>query len=172
VTAYGIDPSTKRIGLAHPDGATTSITARAGADDPIRRRHELRAGVRRELRLWPEARLAVVEGYGLGSPGRLSLVRLGEVGGAVRDEAFELGLEVVEVPPSVLKLAATGKGNASKDEVLEAARAAGSTARNHDEADAWWLHELGRRWLADEPLPDSVAVLPWPAHLRRQETPT
>lgn len=162
MTVFGVDPSVTRIGLARPDGSTTSIVARAGADDPIRRRHELRIIVRRELRHWPEACLAVVEGYALGAPGRLALVRLGEIGGAVRDECFEAGLDVVEVAPSALKVAATGNGAAKKDAVLAAAREAGGSPRNHDEGDAWWLHEIGRRALAGEPLPDSLAALSWP----------
>lgn len=162
-TVFGLDPSTKRIGLTRPDGTTVSIRARAGAEDPIRRRHELRVAVRRELRCWPEATLLVVEGYNLGAvPGRLALVRLGEIGGAVRDEAFEAGLDVVEVAPAALKLEATGKGTASKDEVLEAARVAGAAVQNDDEADAWWLHEIGRRALAGLPLSAKVAALPWP----------
>lgn len=166
MTVYGIDPSTKRLGLARPDGTTVSITARAGAEDPIRRRHELRVQVRRELRLWPDAVLAVVEGYALGTPGRLALVRLGEIGGAARDECFDAGLEVVEVAPSSLKEVATGRGGASKDDVLDAALELGAHPRNHDEADAWWLSEIGRRALAGAPLPETVAALPWPRHER------
>lgn len=164
---FGIDPSTKRIGLARPDGTTVSITAHAGAEDPIRRRHELRTAVRRELRLWPEATLAVVEGYALAVPGRLALVRLGEIGGAVRDEAFEAGLAVVEVSPSSLKEVATGKGSATKGQMIETAIAAGAHPANDDEADAYWLHETGRRALLGLPLPPNVRGLPWPQEVPR-----
>jgi hypothetical protein len=164
ISVFGVDPSTKRIGLARPDGTTVSLRARAGAEDPIRRRHELRTAVRRELRCWPEATLLVVEGYALGAvPGRLALVRLGEIGGAVRDEAFEAGLDVVEISPAALKVEATGNGRASKAEVVAAAVAAGASPRNDDEADAWWLSEIGRRALAGAPLSPKVAALSWPS---------
>lgn len=170
-SVFGCDPSTKRIGLARPDGSTVSIRARAGADDPIRRRHELRSAVRLEIRRWPEATLLVVEGYALGAvPGRLALVRLGEIGGAVRDEAFEAGLDVVEVSPASVKVEATGNGNASKAAVVAAAVAAGGAPRNDDEADAWWLREIGRRALTGAPLSAKVAALPWPSPTGRTST--
>jgi Holliday junction resolvasome RuvABC endonuclease subunit len=163
VTAFGLDLSTKRIGLARPDGTTTSITARAGASDPYRRLHELVTGVSHEFRRWPGTPLAVVEGYAIGAvPGRWALVRLGELGGSIRLLAWELGIATVDVSPSSLKLAATGNGGAKKDVMIEAAIAAGGRPGNHDEADAWHLHDLGRRALAGEELPEKLASLPWP----------
>lgn len=163
VTVFGIDPSTKRIGLARPDGSTTSITAHAGADDPYRRLHELKVAVVRELRCWPDAALAVVEGYTYAVAGRKALVRLGEIGGAIRLAVFEAGLDLVDITPTALKLAATGNGAAKKPEMVAHAQALGATPRNDDEADAWHLHNVGRRALAgDLTLPPSVAALPWP----------
>lgn len=162
MTVFGIDPSVTRLGMARPDGATVSVVPRAGSKDPYRRLSQIIEAVALELRRFPEATLVVVEGYSLGSPGRLALVRLGEIGGAVRLLAWERDLHVVEVSPSSLKEVATGRGGASKDEVLDAAREAGAHPHNHDEADAWWLSEIGRRALAGAPLPDALAALPWP----------
>ena len=160
---FGFDLSVSRIGVAHPDGSTTSITARAKAADPYRRLNELLTAVSRELRLWPGVDVVVVEGYALGAvKGRLAAIRLGEIGGAMRLLTWELGIPFVDVPPSSVKQVATGNGNASKDEVLFAARAAGARARNHDEADAWWCHEIGIRALAGDPLPEALDALPWP----------
>lgn len=163
MTVFGIDASTTRTGLARPDGTTVSITAHAGAKDPIRRLHELAEKVSHELRRWPDAELLVIEKVLLFGPGREALVRLGELSGAIRLLAFERDLAVVEVPGTPLKLAATGNGRASKDDMVAAAIAAGGNPRNDDEADAWHLHNLGRLALAGAPLPDTVAALPWPA---------
>lgn len=162
MTVFGIDPSVTRLGLARPDGSTCSLAPSAGAADPLRRLNELVSFVARELARWPDAELVVVEGYALHGPGRIALVRLGELGGALRLLAWERLLHVVEVAPDALKLVATGSGRADKTQIVDAAREAGASPRNHDEADAWWLHEIGRRAVAGEPLPASVAALPWP----------
>lgn len=167
MTVFGLDPSTKRIGIARPDGSTTSVTAKAGADDPWRRLHELSDAVERELIRWPEATLIVIEGPALHVPGRLALIRIGEVRAAAALAAFRRVFTIVEVSPSSLKEIATGNGRADKNQVLDAAVMAGASPRNHDEADAWWLSEIGRRALAGAPLPDAVAALPWPALARR-----
>jgi Holliday junction resolvasome RuvABC endonuclease subunit len=171
VNVFGVDPSTKRIGLTRPDGTSVSITATADSKDPIRRLHQLAEGVGRELRLWPGEGLLVIEKILLFGPGREALVRLGEVSGAVRTLAFERDLEVVEVPGSALKLAATGNGKADKDAMVAAAEAAGATVRNHDEADSWHLYNTGRRALDPalrHDLPSSVAALKWPPDRKAQ----
>lgn len=162
MTVFGVDASTTRTGLARPDGTTVSFTARAGSDDPIRRLHELAGHVARELQRWPDAELLVIEAVLLFGPGRQALVRLGELSGAIRLLAFERDLAVVEIPGTALKLAAAGNGRASKEQMVDAAVAAGGQPRNHDEADAWHLHNLGRRALAGLELPATVAALPWP----------
>lgn len=165
----GIDLSTKRIGYAGPDGTVRSISAHAGPDDPARRLHELARTLERSLRVFPpRPRLIVVEGYSLASPGRLSLVRLGELGGVVRLRLFELEIPYVEIPPSSLKRYATGNGSAKKDAMVAAALELGSPAGlNDDEADAWLLRHLGRAAYGLEPLPadhhlEIVSSITWP----------
>lgn len=141
----GLDLSTKRIGYANPDGSVFSVTANAGAEDPARRLHELVERLERLIRVFPPLPdLVVVEGYSLASPGRLALVRLGEVGGVVRSRLFEIGVPYVEVPPSSLKRHATGDGNADKAKMLDRALELGARVTNHDEADAWLLRRMGR----------------------------
>lgn len=159
---FGIDASTTRTGLARPDGTTISITSMHGPDAADRRLDEISSRVERELRLWPAADLVVMEKVLLHGPGAKSLLRLAELTGAIKRDAFRLGLDVIEVPGSSLKLAATGNGKASKDDMFHAATDAGASPRNHDEADAWHLHDVGRRALAGLELPPSVAALPWP----------
>lgn len=159
---FGVDPSTKRIGLARPDGTTITITSGHGSDESDRRLDELTSKVEREFRLFPGAVLVVIERVLAQGPGSTAAVRLGEISGAIKRDAFRLGLEVVEIVGSSLKLAATGSGRASKDDMVAAAELAGARPRNHDEADAWHLHDVGRRALAGLELPPSVAALPWP----------
>lgn len=162
MTVFGIDASTTRTGLARPDGSTTSITSTHGPDAADRRLDEISSKVEREFRLWPGARLVVIEKVLLHGPGTKSLLRLAELTGAIKRDAFRLGLDVVEVSGSALKLAATGRGNAKKPEMVAAAKAAGADPRNDDEADAWHLHDVGLRALNGLELPPSVAALPWP----------
>jgi len=150
VRIFGLDLSTKRVGMADDQGRVFSITAHAGADDPYRRLHELAREVERAFKLRPPMPdLVAVEDYALGSPGRLSLIRLGEVGGVIRTRLFELDTPLVLIPPTSLKRFATGNGNATKEQMVRRAIelgciAPGGTAPNDDEADAWHLRRMAR----------------------------
>lgn len=85
--------------------------------------------------------LVVLEGYSYGSPNQAHPI--GEMGGVVRLALFEAGIRFEVVPPAVIKTYATGKGNASKDDVLLAAvRRLGYEGASKDEADALWLYAL------------------------------
>lgn len=165
----GLDLSTKRIGYATPGGAAFSISARTGPEEPARRLHELARELERYLRIYPpRPELVIVEGYSLASPGRLSLVRLGELGGVVRLRLFELGIPYVEIPPSSLKRYATGNGSAKKPAMQAAAVELGADPDvNDDEADAYLLRHLGRAAYGLEPLPadhrlEVVSSISWP----------
>lgn len=150
VRIFGLDLSTKRVGFADADGRVFSISGHAGADDPYRRLHELSREIERAFRLRPPfPDLVAIEEYALGAPGRISLVRLGEIGGIVRTRLFELDVPFVLVGPSKLKRFATGNGNASKEQMINAAVhggciGPGGIAPNDDEADAWHLRRMAR----------------------------
>lgn len=75
------------------------------------------------------------------------------------DHVHGAGIPVAEVPPSVLKKYITGKGNASKDEMLAAVirRYPGVMVSANDEADALALVALGARHL-NEPIDTMPAV--------------
>ena len=101
--------------------------------------------------------LVVLEGYSFGAKGN-AVFQLGELGGCVRLDLWRHGLPYVEVPPSVLKKFATGKGNVGKDEVLAAAiRKYGFEGSNNNEADAWILYKMGMARY-DEETRSSVAA--------------
>lgn len=143
----GLDLSTKRVGFAGPDpGDLVSISAHAGADDPYRRLHELGREIERAFRLRPPLPdLVVIEDYVLASPGRISLIRLGEIGGIVRTRLFELDVPFVLVKPSSVKRFATGNGNADKFRMIDRAIELGARGNvNDDEADAFHLRRMGR----------------------------
>lgn len=164
----GLDLSTKRVGFAGPDGDLISIAANAGADDPYRRLHELGREIERAFRLRPPLPdLVVVEDYVLASPGRLSLIRLGEIGGIVRTRLFEMNVPIVLVKPSALKRFATGNGNADKYRMIERAIELGARGSvNDDEADAFHLRRMGRAangletWLESFER-DAIAGITW-----------
>lgn len=180
----GMDVSTKRIGYAAPAGELVSIVARAGADDPVRRLHELWGGIIATMRRYPPTPdLMVIEDYSLGMMTRtkstasgthktpmgvLSKIRLGEVGAIARLACFEAGVPIVVVNPSTLKRFATTRGNADKAAMIAAAIAAGARGSvNDDEADAFHLRRMGlaAHGLLADPLTDyeadAISTITW-----------
>lgn len=146
MNVVGLDLSTKRIGFAAADGQLLSISGHAGAEDPYRRLHELTRELSRAFRVRPPGPdLVAVEDYALGAPGRLSLVRLGEIGGIVRTWLFEQDWPIVLVSPSSVKRFATGNGNAKKEQMIARAIELGARGNvNDDEADAFHLRRMAR----------------------------
>lgn len=88
---------------------------------------------------------AVIEGYSFAS--RNSHAHsIGELGGVIRLVLFDLGIPFVEVPPTSRAKFATGRGNASKGEVISAISAKTGLvfagAGGNDECDAWVLEQM------------------------------
>jgi crossover junction endodeoxyribonuclease RuvC len=84
-------------------------------------------------------------------------------------------LVVVEVSPTCRARYATGRGNASKDDVLSAVvrRYSGVDVNGNDEADSLVLAALGARWLGcpiDDPMPkanlEAMKGVHWPDRSR------
>jgi crossover junction endodeoxyribonuclease RuvC len=91
--------------------------------------------------------IVIVEGYSFAS--RNSQAHsIGELGGVVRLTLWNLRIPYVEIPPTCRAKFATGKGNASKGEVLSAVSARTGIVWNgkgaDDMCDAWLLEEMGR----------------------------
>lgn len=57
-----------------------------------------------------------LEGYSFGSANRAHMA--GELGGVIRYVLTDVGMDPLVIPPTVVKMYATGKGNAKKNEVL------------------------------------------------------
>lgn len=113
--------------------------------------------------------LVIVEGLAFGAQGR-AMLDLAGLAAVIRLALFESGTPFVDVPPSVLKKFATGKGNAKKDEVLAAAiRRLSYAGHDGNEADALWLlhaglchYDLPRAVDVPRAQRESLAVIPWP----------
>lgn len=88
------------------------------------------------------ADLIVIEGYAFARANQAH--QIGELGGVLRTMFHEMGLKVLEVAPAAVKKFATGKGNATKEQV-----AVGVFKRwskefgTNDEADAFVLMKIG-----------------------------
>jgi crossover junction endodeoxyribonuclease RuvC len=99
---------------------------------------------------------------------------LGELGGIVRLTLWQRRIPYVDIPPASLKRFATGKGNASKDEVLAAAiRRFEFEGSNNNEADAWILRQMALAFYGQEgawdrgngpttAMADALAKVSWP----------
>ena len=83
-----------------------------------------------------------VEGYAYAATGRV--FELGEMGGVVRLLAFERDLPVSVVAPAALKRFATGHARAEKADMVDAARAEGVRVADDNQADAYFLAQIGR----------------------------
>lgn len=150
-SVIGIDPSLTATGVCWPDGTTEVIkwphkgVERLAAvswwveTTLVHRSHDPFAQRRHDV-------LVVLEGYSMGSARQQSHAHgLGELGGVLRFSLHREGIPFVDVPPACVKKYATGKGNANKDLVRDAARdrlglPAGVTS---DECDAAWLRQIG-----------------------------
>jgi crossover junction endodeoxyribonuclease RuvC len=96
--------------------------------------------------LTEDAHFTVIEGYAFDRPNQAH--QIGELGGVVRFTLWEGGRPFVLIAPSSMKMFATGKGNASKDEVLACAiRKLDYLGFSKDEADALFPARHGPRAL-------------------------
>jgi len=165
VTVLALDFSLTATGWADPDGCGV-LRPPAGADRDVERLRWIRDQV---MELAAGADLVVIEGYSYASRGR-AIVALGELGGVVRLALHEAGVSVVEIPPASRAKFATGKGNASKDQVLvEAVRRLGYAGHSSDEADALWLlamaadqYDLPGKMMMPQVNRTALAGVQWP----------
>ena len=93
--------------------------------------------------------LIIYEGYAM-SRNANNAFTIGELGGVLSLAAWEMGIDVLLVPPSNLKQFTTGKGNADKDRMIECVASSwGYSVPQNDEADAFALLKLGEYYVAN-----------------------
>jgi crossover junction endodeoxyribonuclease RuvC len=157
IRVAGLDLSLTKSGMALPDETFATITLPARLHGYERHPHVWNAVLGR-LKVDGYPDVVVIEGYANHSPGSIALIRAAEIGGYIRAKLTRAGVPVVDVAPAVLKKYATGKGNAAKEAVYEAALAAVTGGRSRkraqllgtpervpagfDEADAYWLRRM------------------------------
>lgn len=167
ITVAGIDLSIRRTGIAKPDGTLASVSPPAHLDG-YRRHWWIAEQVAVHV---AGADVAMIEGYALGFGSKMpnTLAALAEIGGVVRTMLTRQGRTLVILPPARLKAFAVGKGNATKDEMLEAAQiltadqAPDRRPSNHDEADAYWLRRAGVSRYVLGVTPVALESVEWPA---------
>jgi crossover junction endodeoxyribonuclease RuvC len=138
----GLDLSLTSTGTSI-DGVTSIImTPTKGTERLILISSKLREVVREN-----KVKAVIIEGYSFAS--RNSQAHsIGELGGVVRVMLWKEAIPYVEVPPTSRAKFATGRGNASKDEVISSISAkTGKIFRGgggNDECDAWVLEEMAK----------------------------
>lgn len=149
----GLDLSLARTGVATASGTGVLRVAAGGMHRLAALRDEiLDVCGASDTSLADRADLVVIEGYSMGTARQQSHAHaLGELGGVVRLALFEEAIPFADVAPAALKKYATGKGNANKGQVLEAAskRSGLDFAGDDNRADAWWLRQMGLAWTFD-----------------------
>lgn len=159
----GLDLSLTSTGLAIGDA--THVIRTDKLRGPARLAHirdRIHEHLANHLHAYGGTPLILLEGYSFASKNSHAHA-LGELGGVMRLWFHDHGFPVVEVPPTCRAKFATGKGNASKSEVVSAVSARTGRiwegAGAEDECDAWILQEMGRTWCG-------AARYDWPASHR------
>ncbi|WP_242341282.1 crossover junction endodeoxyribonuclease RuvC [Anaeromyxobacter sp. SG66] len=140
--ALGIDPGSRRCGygVVAREGTRLVVLASGvlvpGADRPMAERlARILEGLAEVIRRSGPAEVSVEQVF-CGVSARSALV-LGQARGVALAAAAQAGLPVFEYAPSEVKLAFTGSGRASKDQMLRTARMLlGAAPDLSDEADA------------------------------------
>jgi crossover junction endodeoxyribonuclease RuvC len=143
-SVLGIDPSLTSLGFAYytKEGLPIVGTVKPKKVKGLARLLYLRTQVQAVLDV-AKPQLIAYEGYAMGRfAGRA--FDLGELGGVLKLFFFERKIPLLLVPPSSLKLFATGIGNADKQRVMAVmSKHRGRAFSSDDEADAYALLQVG-----------------------------
>lgn len=142
MNAFGLDLSITAPGLCwgnrNTDMATLNHAALGITGD--RRYNATRDNIRHILRHY-SIDLAVLEGPAWAAN---LMFQFGMVHYAARGVLMDFGIPYVTVQPTTLKQYATGSGAADKADMIAAVTAAVGTVPGDDnQADSWWLREMG-----------------------------
>lgn len=112
----GIDQALRNVGVClNYGGELTTLLFK----EPDSRGAERLSSLRRRIMPHVTAHtpdLVAIEGYSHGSTGRK--FDLGEIGGVLKVELYDLNIPTIVVPPKVLKKFVTGSGDASKQKMI------------------------------------------------------
>lgn len=140
INLLGLDLSLTSTGYSH-DGETGVVSTN---EKGVQRLKTISETIKKIV-LENDIDVVVVEGYSFASRSGQAF-SIGELGGVVRLCLFELGVPFVEIPPTCRAKFATGKGNASKNEVISAVSAKTGIVWGNpgadDKCDAWILEEM------------------------------
>lgn len=165
MSILAIDPSLTRTGWAGPERALSGVLIPPRSfEHGMQRLWWIREKVLDHVlglarSTFAKADLVVIEGYSLGQArGTSHQHEQGELGGVIRMALYEQNFRYVDVAPASLKKFTTGKGNASKAEVLVAAvKRLGYEGSDDNEADALWLWTMAMTPYGNPPVPMPAA---------------
>lgn len=139
----GIDTSLTGTGLARPDGSLYTVKSNPSGGAVADRHDRLTAIVQTVVDGAIALELAVIEQPAYSRNAGSMHDRSG-LWWLVVHRLFDLGVPVLEVPPTSLKKYATGKGTATKGDMRMALyKRAGLDIGDDNQVDAWWLRALG-----------------------------
>jgi len=146
----GVDPSLTSTGICVMDERGKILESLA--IQPDNKGIERLASFRRvfkelisRIRLTNIDIVAFIEGYAFGANNKREA--LGELGGVMKLSLYYDGVEMVVVPPTVVKQYVTGKGNADKIAMaLAVQKQYGHEFPTTDQTDAFALAEIGRAY--------------------------
>lgn len=149
-----LDPATK-CGWAHSDGAsgTWDLSVRRDESSGMRlirlgaKLNEIYASAGIDLVVFEAARHAAPRMQG-------ALVVHAEIQGQIKTWCETFGKEYRGYSPSEIKKHATGKGNASKEQMMQAATNRGWSPIDDNHADALWLLDLATKELSPQGVAD------------------
>jgi crossover junction endodeoxyribonuclease RuvC len=153
--SIGIDPSLTSTGLAViVDGELVehlSVPTSPKDGPNVYRISKIQHEIQKLLKKYQDQEPVIaVEGYAFAFH-KSQAFTLGEVGGVVRNTLYNAGWSYYDVPPTNLKKYATGKGNSSKDKVVEEAQNLfEKTFDTDDEADAAFLAKMAKSLKQEE----------------------
>ena len=134
----GLDLSLTSTGIAWIDGHATVVKPRTRGNARL---VEIRRAVGEAVYGDDYADLVVLEDFLESQP---SSGRVGLLHGVIRVALFDLGRPMLFIPPTTLKVFATGRGGATKADMVEAAQSdVGYSGFDDNCADAIWLRQLG-----------------------------
>ena len=154
----GIDPSLTSTGICYEGYAEQIVTARIQPGKflkgPSRLFHiysVIENTMDRVFDYHEKGNVVAYEGYAMGSSkAKGRAFDMGELGGVLKTLAYSKGVGILLVPPTSLKLYATGSGRAEKVDVMKAVKDNwGYDIRYDDEADAFVLYKMGCQFISD-----------------------